>query len=296
MPSPEILRDFRIPRAALAAVAGAGLALGGVVFQSIFRNPLATPYTLGIDAGAALGAAIGFLTLSSSTLAAFTLWGITLEYSRLTLLALAGAIGAIALVYLMSRLRGGHDLTRLLLGGVCISYLAAAGIMLATYLANRAVTNEILYWIMGSLARHRPAAVLEITAILIPVAMLSMTLHRALDLLAMGDVMAAARGVAVGRVIWGCLLSVGLLTAAIVAHCGPIGFVGLMIPHFCRACVGPRAGPLLLVSMAVGAAFLAVCDAAARSISAYEIPVGVITNILGAAFFFWLLTVADRRT
>lgn len=285
--------DLRVPRAALAAAAGAGLALGGVVFQSLFRNPLATPYTLGIDAGASLGAAYGFLT-PAAPLTAWTIAALSIEVPRLTLLAFCGALGAIALVYLMSRLRGGQDLSRLLLAGVCISYMCAAGILLATYLANRTVTSDIVIWTTGSLARQQPAAAIQIAAVLVPVMLYVAARHRALDLLAMGDVLAAARGVPVQRTIWTCFILIGILTAVIVANCGPIGFVGLMAPHFARAFVGQRTLPLMGASAAVGAAFLALCDAGARSLSAYELPVGVVTNIIGAAFFFWLLALGDR--
>ena len=113
------------------------------------------------------------------------------------------------------------------------------------------------------------------------------------DLLSMGDDWAASRGVAVGATVWTCFLLVGLLTAVIVANCGPIGFVGLMVPHIARALLGLRALPLVLSSALIGAAFLATCDGVARSLSVYELPVGVITNILGAAFFFYLLATRD---
>jgi iron complex transport system permease protein len=109
----------------------------------------------------------------------------------------------------------------------------------------------------------------------------------------MSDELAAARGVAVGAVVWSCFLLVGLLTAVIVANCGPIGFVGLMVPHIARTLFGLRALPLVLSSALIGAAFLATCDAIARSLSVYELPVGVVTNMLGATFFFYLLATRD---
>lgn len=285
---------IRVPRAATAAAAGAGLALGGVVFQALFRNPLATPYTLGIDAGASLGAAYGHLVLGTGSAFVLSWAGIQWELPRLTLLAFGGALAAIGLVYLMSRLHGGRDLTRLLLGGVCISYLCAAGVMLVMFYATRTVTSDIVIWTMGSLAQLRPAAAIEIAVVLALVLVFVLLRHRAIDLLAMGDVLAASRGVPVQGTIWSCFLLIGLLVAVIVANCGPIGFVGLMIPHLCRGFIGARTLPLLGASLAVGAAFLALCDAAARSWSAYELPVGVITNILGAGFFFWLLAVGER--
>ncbi|MBU0639692.1 MAG: iron ABC transporter permease [Planctomycetes bacterium] len=280
----DVYWQFRAPRTALAACAGAGLALGGVIFQALFRNPLATPYTLGIASGASLGAAAAMLG---------GVTGYWLGVPRLALGAFGGATAAMSVVYLMARLRAGRDLTRLLLAGVCVAYMSAAGILLITYLAEQAVTNDIVIWMMGSLAILRPRAWLEIAIILVPVVAYALYSHRALDLLALGDELAATRGVAVGTTVWTCYILVGLLVAVIVSNCGPIGFVGLMIPHITRTLVGMRTLPLVLGSSFVGGAFLAVCDGFARALSVYEIPVGVLTNILGAAFFFYLLATRD---
>jgi len=281
---PNVFWTLRVPRALLAAVAGAGLALSGVVLQALFRNPLATPYTLGIASGASLGAAIGFL---------FNVGGYLLGVPVLSLLAFGGAITAMSFVYLMARLRTGRDMTHLLLAGVCIAYMCSAGVLLITFLAGHAVTNDIVMWMIGSLATLRHGAVVEITVVLVPALALTVYAHRALDLLSMGEELAASRGVAVGLTVWSCFLLVGLLTAVIVANCGPIGFVGLMVPHIARAVVGLRALPLALGSALIGAAFLAACDGIARSLSVYELPVGIITNMLGAAFFFYLLATRD---
>ncbi|RMF79615.1 MAG: iron ABC transporter permease [Planctomycetota bacterium] len=276
---------LRIPRAALAAVAGGGLAVCGVVLQALFRNPLATPYTLGVASGASLGAACAFLAHVS---------GRVLGVPLITLAALSGAAFAITLVYVMARLRAGRDMLQLLLAGVCVSYMSSAGVMGVTYLANQAVTNDIVIWLMGSLARHQPRAIAEIAVVLAPVLAYACVAHRSIDLLAMGEEIAVTRGVSVDRTVWTLLTLAGVLTAVIVANCGPIAFVGLLSPHIARALVGPRALPLLVASAAVGAAFLALADGLARSVSAaYEPPVGVLTNIIGAAFFFYLL--ATRR-
>ena len=276
---------LRVPRSLLAACVGAGLAVGGVVFQALFRNPLAEPYTLGVASGAAAGAAVGYL-------AGWT--GMALGgFPRLMLLALGGALAAMALVYLLSRLRAGRDMARLLLGGVCVAYICSAGILLVFYFANREITNSVVRWLMGSLeARER--AGLEVALVLVPVLAAAAAMHRALDLLAFGEDLAAARGVHVARVTWTCYLLVGLLTAVIVANCGPIGFVGLMVPHMGRALFGLRTLPLLFGAALLGAGFLAVCDGLARSLlPVTELPVGVLTNILGAGFFFYLLATRD---
>lgn len=276
---------LRVPRSLLAAVAGAGLAVGGVIFQALFRNPLATPYTLGVASGASLAAALGFL-------GGWGGWALA-GLPGLSALAFGGALLAMGVVFLMSRLRPTRDMTRLLLAGVCVAYMCSAGILLVTFLADRAITNDIVRWMMGSLVTLRPQAVLFVAVVLLPVLAFAVHSHRALDLLAFGDDLAAARGVPVARIIWGNYLLVGLLVAAIVAHCGPIGFVGLMVPHIGRAIFGVRTLPLLLGSALIGAAFLAVCDTIARSLFVVELPVGVVTNILGALFFFYLLATRE---
>lgn len=277
---------LRFPRTLLAACVGAGLAIGGVIFQALFRNPLATPYTLGIASGASLAAAVGMFYSSRETSSS--------ALPGLPLMAFAGAIAAMSLVYLMARLRAGRDMTRLLLAGVCVAYMSSAGIMLATYLSDGTVTKDIVMWLMGALDRVEPWASLQIALVLVPVLVFGVYSHRAMDLLAMGEDLAAARGVAVARTIWLSFGLVGVLTAVIVAKCGPIGFVGLMVPHFARALLGVRFLPLLLGSALLGAAFLAACDGVARAaLGSNELPVGVVTNILGAAFFFYLLATRD---
>jgi len=277
--------NIRVPRSLLAACAGAGLAIGGVIFQALFRNPLAEPYTLGVASGASLAAAIGYLAGWRGYLPG--------RVPVLPLVAFGGALVVMSLVYVVSRLRPGRDVARLLLAGVCLAYMCTAGIMLVFFLADRAITNEIVTWMMGSVGVLRPRAALEVAVVLVPVLVLTAAAHRAFDLLTLGDDLAASRGVHVGRTLWGGYALVGLLTAVIVANCGPIGFVGLMVPHIGRAIFGVRTLPLLLGSTLLGAAFLAVCDAIARSVSVNELPVGVVTNILGAAFFFYLLATRE---
>ncbi len=282
----NVFWHLRAPRVFLASVAGASLAIGGVVYQSLFRNSLAEPYTMGIASGAALGAATGMLLRSQSGGLAATPPGF---------FALCGAVFAMLLVYLMSRLRGGHDVARLLLAGVCVSYMSAAGILLAHLLADRAITNDIVRWTVGSLGILGWRPPLIIAGLLGVVFLVVLRLHRSLDLLAMGDVLAASRGVAVQRVFWLGFLGVGVLTSVVVAECGPIGFVGLIVPHIARRIVGGRVLPLLVASAFLGGGFLAICDGLGRSISEYDLPVGIFTNILGAGFFFLLLASGRRE-
>ncbi len=261
------------------------MAVGGVVFQALFRNPLAEPYTLGVASGASLAAAIGFFCGFHGRAPG----GVPV----LSVLAFGGAAAAMSLVYLMSRLRPGRDMARLLLAGVCVAYMCSAGILLVTFLADHAVTNDIVIWMMGSLGVLRPRAWIELALVLVPVIAFAAFSHRAFDLMTLGDKLAASRGVNVERTIWVSYVLVGILTATIVANCGPIGFVGLMVPHIGRAIFGVRTLPLLFGAALLGAAFLAVCDGMARSLPVTELPVGVVTNIVGAAFFLYMLGTRD---
>lgn len=275
--------NYRFPRTLLAGLVGAGLALGGVIFQSLFRNPLATPYTLGVASGASLAAAVGFL---------FGWRGQIAGLPVLAVLAFSGALGAMTIVYFLARLRGSSSLAHLLLGGVCVAYLSSGGLVLVYYVADPTVTTDIVWWLMGTLAINRPEAVREVSVALVLVLLLAIYNHRALDLMTLGDHWAASRGVAVERTIWTSYFAVGALTAVIVGNCGPIGFVGLMAPHMARALFGSRSLPLMLGSVLIGAMFLAVCDGLAR-LDSRELPVGVLTNILGAIFFLYLLATRE---
>ena len=279
---------LRVPRTLLAGLAGGGLALGGALFQALFRNPLATPYTLGVASGASLGAAtVTLLGLGGVwTLGAGITWELPVRQGA----AILGGLAATALVLTLTRTRAGRDLPRLLLAGVCVAYLSSAGILLITYLADATITNDIVIWLMGSLAVMRPAANIEIAGVLLPLAAAALLSSRGLDLLMLGDDLAATRGVRVGLITYGLFIGTSLLVALIVANCGPIGFVGLMVPHMLRAFVGAKSGPLIIASMFAGGAFLAVCDGLGRFLfGAGELPVGVVTNLLGAVFFFALL-------
>lgn len=289
--------QLRVPRTLLAAMAGAALACGGVLFQSLFRNPLATPYTLGIDTGASLGAAVAFLNGVGGVWAIAHIGEVDIGLSRLSVFAFAGAMSALLIVLLMARLRGGQDITHLLLAGVCVSYISAAGIPLVMLLSNRPITNEIVIWTMGSLEKASADALsgaVQIGVVLSVVLAYGIYQHRAIDLLSMGDDLAASRGVAVRRTVWISAGLVGVLTAVTVATCGPIGFVSLMIPHTARLIVGHHTLPRLVSSALIGAAFLALCEGLTRSAGPRVIPVGVVTNLLGAGFFFFLLARTRR--
>ncbi len=275
---------LRAPRVVQAALSGASLALAGVVLQALFQNPLASPFTLGVASGASLGAAAALLLGAAGTV---------LGQPAVTFCALLGGLAALGTVYLLAIRQPQRDMSVLLLGGVCVSYLCGATIMLIVFVANKHVTNDIVIWMIGSLAGARWRASLEIALLLGPTLAIMLANHRGLDLLMFGDQLAATRGVSVDRLVWGCLLLVGVLTAVVAASCGPIAFVGLVVPHICRNLVGPRTMPLVVSAALTGAAFLAVCDGIVRLLP-IEPPVGVVTNMLGAGFFFYLL--ATRGT
>ncbi|HSR87755.1 MAG TPA: iron ABC transporter permease [Pontiella sp.] len=277
----EILISLRIPRVLCAFAAGAMLALSGMSFQALFRNPLATPFTLGISSGAALGAAT-FIRMGL----AFTLIGI----SGTSLAAFAGALLAVVLVYGLTRLKGGFTTTTLLLAGIAISFFFSSLILLIQYLSGFEQSFRIVQWMMGSLTAADYGKVINLLIFLGGGGTLLLFLHREMNLLMVGEDIAVSRGVNVGRVKKLIFLAASLLVGGVVAVCGPIGFVGMMAPHICRLLVGADHRWLAPASFLFGGLFLTVCDTLARSApSGAEIPVGIITAMLGGPFFIWLL-------
>jgi len=278
----QIFFVARLPRVLAAALVGSSLALAGVVFQALLRNPLASPDTLGVSAGAALGAVIA-ITFGAD----FSLLGI----SAVPLASFAGSLGALAIVYGLSaaRRRGTSTLV-LLLAGVTLTALLSAVASFVRYLADFTETLRTVRWLMGSLDVGSYA---EIGAAAIPtfVALAGFaTLPRVLDLISMGAESAAARGVEVGRVERVALVSASLATGAAVSLAGPVGFVGIVVPHLVRLIVGADHRVVLPASALFGASFLIGCDLVARAAFApTELPVGVVTALIGGPFFLWLL-------
>ncbi len=290
-------RTLALPRLCIGMLAGAGLAMAGAMFQALFRNPLASPYTLGVSSGASLGAAIVFLTQGG---------GLWYGLPKVTLAAFAGAIVCVSVVYMVASFRQGQ-ITILLLAGITIGFICNALIVVVLFLVEQHDLGTILQWMMGSLQIVGFDPVIEAVVMVTLAAGLSVYLHRDLDLLMMGETMAAGRGVPVRRSRALIYFSASLLTAGVVAHCGPIAFVGLMIPHVARFLVGPSHRFLLPASVLAGAAFLPLCDAFARGVLYWmsaagwwagvaprEVPVGVLTNLIGGGFFLYLL-LARRR-
>ena len=272
----------RLPRVIAAAIVGAGLSLSGVVFQGLLRNPLAAPDTLGISAGATLGA-----MLALTAHADFTFLGV----SVVPLTTFAGAIGALAIVFALSLARRrGTSSTVLLLAGIAISALLGAAGRFIQYLSDVTETFRTVQWLMGSLDVGSYAPIL---ASLVPFGIACIgfaTLPRVLDLISLGEEAAEARGVDVVRTERIALVSASLSTGAAVSLGGPVLFVGIIVPHMVRLIIGSDHRLVLPASALFGASFLIVCDLIARTIVApVEMPVGIVTAIIGGPFFLWLL-------
>jgi len=276
-----IIYELRIPRVLFAFTAGCGLALCGMVFQAMFRNPLATPFTLGVASGASLGAAISVYAGIS-----FTILGL----SATSLSAFAGALIAISFVYSISRFRFGFSGETLLLTGVAISFFFSSLILFIQYLSNVADSFQIIRWLMGSLTVVGYQELKQLLPFVTLTAVVIIYLSRELNLLMAGDEIALSRGVSVKYVRYVLFFVTSLCVGAIVALCGPIGFVGMMVPHICRLIIGEDHRYLIPATLLFGGSFLVICDTIARLIIApAELPVGVITTLLGGPFFLWLL-------
>jgi iron complex transport system permease protein len=280
-PAAVIFWQLRLPRVLAAFLGGAALALGGAAFQSLFRNPLATPFTLGVASGAAFGVA-----LVSRLGIGLAVAGVALD----SLAALAGAMLAVAVVWGLTHLRPTFSTMVLLLAGVAMSFFFTSLILFLQYTATLGDSYRIVRWLMGGLAGIDGRAVAHMVPfVVVGIAGLGWR-ARQFDLMSVGADIAASRGVDVVRVRRGVFVATSVMVGGVVAACGPIGFVGMMAPHICRLLVGSEHRYLLPASCLFGGAFLAVCDAAARTVMApAELPVGVITAFLGGPFFLWLL-------
>lgn len=281
-PAVTVVLQLRLSRALLALLAGAGLAVSGVVFQGILRNPLADPFTLGVSGGAAFGAALAI--------------ALGLAAPLYPLAALAGAGAALALVLLLATSRGALGRETLVLAGVVVSAFLAALIALVKALDEDSVAG-IVFWIMGSFQgrgwHDMPVLLPGLILGCVPVVLLA----RELDILSLGDADARHLGVNASAARLWLLLGASAMAASCVAVSGIIGFVGLVVPHLVRLVIGARHAPLLAASAFCGGVLLLWSDVAARSLlpDGVELPVGVITALLGGPFFCYLLRRAGRR-
>jgi iron complex transport system permease protein len=278
----QIFFVARLPRTLAGACVGALFASAGVVFQGLLRNPLATPFTLGVSTGAALGAVLAIT---------FNLSLACLGISAVPVAAFAGSLVAVAIVYALAQARHrGLSTTVLLLAGVTMNAFFSAMILFVQYFASFADTYRTLRWLMGDLdvASYQPIlAALPTTSVAFGV---FAWLARPLNLLSLGPDSAESRGLDVAKAQRAAFLSASLATGAAVSIGGPIGFIGIIIPHLVRLLVGPDHRLVLPASALFGAAFLVACDLVARTILApVELPVGIITALIGGPFFLWLL-------
>jgi iron complex transport system permease protein len=277
----QVFWQIRVPRVLMGFAAGAGLAVCGMAFQAMFQNALATPFTLGVAGGASLGAAV-YVHLGIP----IALGGI----SGVSLFAFGGALAAISLVYGLTRLRRGFSTVSMLLAGVAVNLFFSSLVMFIQYLSDFTATFQITRWLMGGLHVMGYRDLLGMLPFVgVGVGVLTV-LTRELNLLTLGEELAASRGVNVHRVKLALFVVTSLCVGGVVAACGPIGFVGLVAPHLCRLLIGGNHRWLLPATCLFGGLFLTLCDTAARVLIApAEIPVGIIMSLLGGPFFIWLL-------
>jgi iron complex transport system permease protein len=282
----DIVLSVRLPRVGLAAGVGAALAVAGVVFQALLRNPLADPFVLGVSGGAALGG-IAVLTLGAA---------LGLGYTAVPPAAFAGAIGALLLLLAVAGPAGRVSSTLLLLIGVVFNAFASAAIVFLASLAGLAEGAQVFLWLIGSLADARPALVGWVAGLVAAGLVAIAPFARALDLLALGEDSAELLGIDAGRARRWLLLASSLLVGAAVSVAGLVGFVGLVVPHALRLVLGPDHRLLVPASALAGAAFLVLCDTLARSVlGGRELPVGALTALAGGPFFLLLLRRQQAR-
>ncbi|MEQ8916457.1 MAG: iron ABC transporter permease [Roseovarius sp.] len=277
-----VVWNIRLPRIGAALLVGAALAAAGASYQALFRNPLVSPDILGVSAGAGLGAVAGIF--------------LSLPVAAIQGAAFAGGMAAVGVVTLVAGLVRNTDRTlTLVLIGVVIGALAGAATSLLKVLADPYdQLPAITFWLLGSLASVTSAdigpALPAVALGLVPLALLRWRIN----VLSLGDEEARALGVEAGRTRFLVIVAATLITASVTALAGVVGWVGLVIPHIARMLVGPGFGRLLPTSVLIGAGYLLVVDTAARSIAAIEVPLGILTAVIGAPFFVWLLARGRR--
>jgi iron complex transport system permease protein len=269
----------RLPRALAAAFVGGTLAAAGVVFQGLLQNPLATPYTLGVSAGASLGAMVAIT------------FGASLPFVGVTGASLSGAALAVLIVYGLAQARHrGLSTTVLLLAGVTLNAFFSALILFVQYLSDFAQTFRAIRWLMGDLDVAGYGSMLAAAPFLVVAFAAFAWLARPLDLLTLGADAASSRGVNVALAQRVAFFSASLATGAAVSVGGPIGFIGIIVPHLVRLVVGAGHRLVLPAATFFGATFLVLCDTLARTVLApIELPVGIITALIGGPFFLWML-------
>ncbi|QMR43380.1 iron ABC transporter permease [Citrobacter freundii] len=277
----QIWLTIRLPRVLLALVIGGSLALAGCVMQGLFRNPLADPGLLGISSGAACAVALWVVL-------PVTLPALLMLYAPM-LAAFLGALATTGVIFILSQQRDG-SLSRLLLVGIAINALCGAAVGVLSWVSNDAQLRQLSLWGMGSLGTAQWSTLLAVTSLMLPTVLFIWRLAPTLNLLQLGEEDAHYLGVDVRRVQCILLLCSALLVAAAVAVCGVIGFIGLVIPHLMRMWLGSDHRAVIPGSVLAGACLLLIADTLARTaVSPAEMPVGLLTSILGAPWFLWLI-------
>lgn len=266
----------RLPRVLLALLVGGGLAIAGAALQAVFRNPLVSPEIIGVSSGASLGGALALLLGLGPVLLVTGAFGFGLL--------------ALAVLFTVTVTRGGTPMLMVVLGGVVTGSFFSALVSLVTYVADPYVQlPAIVYWLLGSVASATYAKVLIALVPVIVGTVMLLLLRWRINVLSLGDEDAAALGVRPTALRWVVLCSAALIVAGAVAVSGVISWVGLVIPHLARMWVGPDHRVLLPVSFLMGAAYLIAMDTIARTLTAAEIPLGILTALVGAPVFFFLL-------
>lgn len=270
---------IRFPRIVMACAVGAALAVAGAVMQAVFGNPLAEPGVVGVSSGAALGAALAIVT----GLLALGEWTIAL-------LAFAGGLGATLLVYGVSRAGGRTEVVTLLLTGIAVNAFGGAGLAFLLFLAGSASREQIVFWQLGSLSGSLWRESLLVLVVAAIGTVVAIVLGRRYDILSLGERNARHLGIDVERLRLISIVLVALLTGAAVAFVGIISFVGLVVPHLMRMLLGPSHRALLVASAFGGALLIVIADLLARTlVGGAELPIGLLTSLVGGPFFFVLL-------
>ena len=282
----QTLWAIRFPRVAMAALVGAALAVSGLLMQAVFGNPLAEPSVIGISSGAAVGAGLcivfGISIFGEWTIAVF---------------AFVAGLAATLLVYAMSRSEGKTEVVTLVLTGIAVNAVAGAGIALLTFLGDTQSREQIVFWQLGSMAGSRWSQVLIVAPVVAIGLIIAWLVARKLDLLSLGERNARHLGVNVELLRIGVIVLVALLVGVAVAFVGIIAFVGLVIPHLMRMILGPAHLPLVTASALGGALLLTLADLGARTIVPMsDLPIGMLTSLVGGPFFFWLLRRTRKRS
>jgi len=276
----------RFPRIVMGLAVGAALAVAGAVMQAIFGNPLAEPGVVGVSSGAALGAAAAIV------------FGVTALGSwSIALLAFVGGLLATLLVYFVSRANGRTEVVTLLLTGIAINAFAGAGLAFLLFAGDTASREQITFWQLGSLNGSLWREVGIVAPIMLVGLVVAVLLGRQYDLLALGERNARHLGVDVESLRIGSIVLVALLTGVAVAFCGIIAFVGLVVPHVIRMAIGPGHRPLIVASAVGGGALISLADLVARTtVPGADLPIGMLTSLIGGPFFFYLLFRQRRRS